>query len=1427
MFGSPVSGAGLGASFNSSKGAWSARQPIPSESRQSDSLSPVASRTSLMADEGEEDWDLNARDQQSFFEPPSPASPVALSNSPSQSREHWSSVPRDGYDERSRSFGRSYPAEPPSASSSPQSSFHPGVTSMSPGLSTSPPSSKNTRGSRLGQQMGLAGKQNSLSPPMTEQSPANNGERSSVADDGEDSAVDRSTSSIPKYTRGGLGQLGSAFGLEDRDRDRDRVVSGASGADSTFGLSSSRSAQSAPKRLSRLQYNKPGSSSKNDEQDRAHRLAQSSLSNLSNAFRRLGPTSAETSPTDPPSARQSSSASTRDGTRHSWKRAQSSSTSDGRSDSAMTGEDDSYLESESVGPSSRWGSFSTSAGHGQKDLLLPTQSVASDTLASNQMPRFSSSDKAPRRMASAQRLRDAREDLHGTLPQLARSDVDSRQQSTSSAHARQDFSVDSSVSNANSSHLTGLSDVVTAPAYRNRGNQRTTSEQQPSTSRAQSSELSPKEVYASSLNQSSSPTANRTKPQLTDSEIVQLGALDDQAPESLLPANGAPLSSKNVLTIALAKAQSAVKYDSSNSVPEAIQAYRQAVRLLQEVMLRISPREGSSRRSTREEERRRLKVIHDTYTDRIRLLSMIYGATGTDTPADTSTSQPDDSLAVLPSNSSEPDSSQASAAALSKSFLPDVRPDRKPADDISATQIPSYERQEMMRTSDDDKRTGSDSGGSFQSAGSRAALVEAQRDHQQLHQLQPAQSNKTGKSNLTLPGSSREDDGSPLPPPTPYFDAEPTLGANNIARDDASVSLSATKVSDAEGLLAVTPTTARPNDGEGLPTPKTSVERPSPGFPRLEADLSPSGGLDIDTSAFTTESNSGALAGRSFSPLGTGSSRSRAATLLSPVQNQQQQHQPATRESGQSGASRFLVNPSVVGGSIISRRLKASGAAQEAETDTPSTASQLIPNDGTDPTPPAQPSTAANPSTQSSAPSSQDSTTSIGRRRALSQPGGKRPTLPSAFHAPALPKFARKLSNAATSPAASGSSVNNSSLQQPQPLGSAISAFQQRQLGYPSPALSSGSGYHALHESDSTGVSPAIVTSEYPWPSPVASAEADRLASTSTPKITSTAYTPSAGTSLSDLFPGGLYSAAAVGAPSIALSRPSEASRLRKVTPTAMANASPASLTQTVLSSQPPLRAFGAAKSLRNTILTGALLTRKLSISPSIWLTPHGAKLSALDTKVRMLDLVSAALDGVEKAGQPLLVPVKETAGASSTNGQVKTFVKQLDELDVLLTDVQNTLSKKLGYIDVAVGSSGGGGSGSAGLSNFGSKLTRGLDRMTHHTTGSNRNLDSPSAYVEALARIFGRSAVLEAHLVLLTSPTSADLATKEEEATTTPPTTSAYATMAPEQRTAIETRLRRSATFFGSVVLRMVLHDLALLADKSLKRTGASLLNL
>ncbi|GJE85974.1 hypothetical protein PsYK624_020540 [Phanerochaete sordida] len=95
-----------------------------------------------------------------------------------------------------------------------------------------------------------------------------------------------------------------------------------------------------------------------------------------------------------------------------------------------------------------------------------------------------------------------------------------------------------------------------------------------------------------------------------------------------------PPSSRRALTKALELAREAVKLDSTNDDPYgAVIAYGKSVSLLSEVMERVMRGEDSTERRrngrrrsvvAQEEEVRRLKSIHDTYADRMNILSLIY-----------------------------------------------------------------------------------------------------------------------------------------------------------------------------------------------------------------------------------------------------------------------------------------------------------------------------------------------------------------------------------------------------------------------------------------------------------------------------------------------------------------------------------------------------------------------------------------------------------------------------------------------------------------------------------------------------------------------------------------------------------------------------------------------------------------------------------
>lgn len=138
------------------------------------------------------------------------------------------------------------------------------------------------------------------------------------------------------------------------------------------------------------------------------------------------------------------------------------------------------------------------------------------------------------------------------------------------------------------------------------------------------------------------PASNSATPTSTSSHTRTLSRTQDIVPDRLLLSPHQPNSrtesrpsSRRALTRALELAREAVQLDATNDDPHAaVIAYGRSVALLSEVMERVRRGEDSTegrrrngrRRSVvaQEEEVRRLKSIHDTYADRMNILSLIY-----------------------------------------------------------------------------------------------------------------------------------------------------------------------------------------------------------------------------------------------------------------------------------------------------------------------------------------------------------------------------------------------------------------------------------------------------------------------------------------------------------------------------------------------------------------------------------------------------------------------------------------------------------------------------------------------------------------------------------------------------------------------------------------------------------------------------------
>ncbi|KAF8559277.1 hypothetical protein OG21DRAFT_1503178 [Imleria badia] len=158
-------------------------------------------------------------------------------------------------------------------------------------------------------------------------------------------------------------------------------------------------------------------------------------------------------------------------------------------------------------------------------------------------------------------------------------------------------------------------------------------------SNSNSPQLLPSTVaYASSQASSDPASKSMTRP----NHLNPQAGTQDIVPDRLLLSPHHPHSSsesrpssRRALTRALELAREAVQLDATNDDPHAaVIAYGRSVALLSEVMERVRRGEDTSdgrkkngrRRSVvaQEEEVRRLKSIHDTYADRMNILSLIY-----------------------------------------------------------------------------------------------------------------------------------------------------------------------------------------------------------------------------------------------------------------------------------------------------------------------------------------------------------------------------------------------------------------------------------------------------------------------------------------------------------------------------------------------------------------------------------------------------------------------------------------------------------------------------------------------------------------------------------------------------------------------------------------------------------------------------------
>ncbi|GAA94256.1 uncharacterized protein L969DRAFT_91054 [Mixia osmundae IAM 14324] len=223
------------------------------------------------------------------------------------------------------------------------------------------------------------------------------------------------------------------------------------------------------------------------------------------------------------------------------------------------------------------------------------------------------------------------------------------------------------------------------------------------------------------------------------------------------------------------------------------------------------------------------------------------------------------------------------------------------------------------------------------------------------------------------------------------------------------------------------------------------------------------------------------------------------------------------------------------------------------------------------------------------------------------------------------------------------------------------------------------------------------------------------------------------------------------------------------------------------LPSSPLRRPLHILRLLEMSITDGGFVTPRLFIPPQIWAQSR-IKLTATETKLRILEAVSQGLEILEKEGRDMLKPSSNRTPYQAAKG----FAKELESFGDLLDELQGDSAKKLGFTDTSRKKSFG--------ASWSSKLSKSIAGMT-----SSKGLESPGAYTSSLARCFAQAQSLDPHCQCLESPEK-----------------TRYAEVPADLRKQIDARLRRSSDFFASIVIPFVMQDLALMLDKYAKRAAS-----
>ncbi|KAG9303823.1 hypothetical protein G9A89_018720 [Geosiphon pyriformis] len=205
------------------------------------------------------------------------------------------------------------------------------------------------------------------------------------------------------------------------------------------------------------------------------------------------------------------------------------------------------------------------------------------------------------------------------------------------------------------------------------------------------------------------------------------------------------------------------------------------------------------------------------------------------------------------------------------------------------------------------------------------------------------------------------------------------------------------------------------------------------------------------------------------------------------------------------------------------------------------------------------------------------------------------------------------------------------------------------------------------------------------------------------------------------------------------------------------------------------LRPFWLMRILERTMTTGGYLTKKLFVPNNMWVQAN-VKLASVEAKLSSCEIIYNCLLKLEKI----------------TMDDLDGLVKELDSIEPLFDGIQNNLARKLSYVESTNGKS----RQSTSIMNWGSKLSQRLDRMG---MGVVNRSEEANSYVDTLLKVFQIADIVEVyirHFSLLKGPYH-------------------------HHHTHIVSRLYKMSDFFGNVLCRFVVRDLGILADKYVKRGG------